>query len=207
MTLAELYRRLDDLKAPSWQPGAPFVDAPGVLEGVLGLLEAYDPTFAEAARGLRDLDEKDLQAALASLFAGEAGPWSEAEAFALLATLRAYTRQLSQPVEGEGARCPVCGNAADVAYLDEDGFRHLVCAVCDSEWKVERIGCPYCGEKDPKKIHYYPYDPHYRLYRCETCDATLPAVDLREAGSLDLPALRAAGVEMRYLLETGRVEG
>lgn len=207
MTLAELYRRLDALTAPSWEPGAPFTGAPGVLEGVLALFQAYDPGLAEAAAGLKELEEGELDEALSALFAGKAGGWNEAEALALLATLRAFARQQGRPSEGEGARCPVCGNTADVAYLDEDGFRHLVCAVCDSEWKVERIGCPYCGEKDPKKLLYYPYDPHYRLYHCETCEATLPAVDLREAGRLDLPALRAAGVEMRFLLEAGRVEG
>ncbi len=207
MTLTELYQRLDAIPAPSWQPGTPFTGARGVLEEVLALFKAYDPELASATQGLQDLDEKALNAALTDLLAGEVGPSSEAEAFALLATLRAFARQQGRPSEGEGARCPVCGNAADVAYLDEDGFRHLVCAVCDSEWKVERIGCPYCGEKDPKKLRYYPYDPHYRLYHCETCGATLPAMDLREAGSLDLPALRAAGVEMRFLLEAGQVEG
>ena len=207
MTLAELYRELDAIPAPDWTPGAPFREAGAVLRAVVERLRAYDPELAEEAAGLLGLEAGELEALLAEAYAGELGDRPEAERFALLAVLRAYARGMGREAEGEDARCPVCGGEADVAYLDEEGFRHLVCGVCDSRWTVPRIACPYCGETRHERLRYYPYDPHYRLYQCLTCGATLPAVDLREAGRLDLPSLRAAGVEMRYLLETQRVEG
>ena len=207
MTLDELYRELDAIPAPDWTPGAPFREVQEVVARVQTSLRAYDPALAAAAEGLLHLGPGELEALLAEAFAGGLGDRPEPERFVLLAALRAYARGLAREAEGDGARCPVCGGQADAAYLDEDGGRHLVCAVCDSRWAVPRIACPYCGEADPKKLRYYPYDPHYRLYQCLTCGATLPAVDLREAGRLDLPALRAAGVEMRFLLEAGRVEG
>ncbi len=206
MNLSELYRALDAVSAPPWTPGAPFERAPEVLAEVLEKLRAYDPALAGEAAGLAELMPRELEALLLEAFAGDLEGRPEPERFALLATLRAYARHLSREAEGEDAACPVCGGTADVAYLDENGFRHLVCGVCDSRWTVPRIGCPYCGEQDHEKLRYYPYDPYYRLYQCQTCGATLPAVDLRQAGQLDLPALRAAGVEMRFLLEAEAVE-
>ncbi len=206
MELETLFRRLEGVRAPAWAPGHPFVAPHRVLGEVLNLLAEYDPAAAEKAEGLVELSEEALAQRLAAALEGAAGG-SEAEAFVLQAMLRAYARGLAEDTEAEGARCPVCGGLADVAYLDQDGFRHLVCGVCDSRWPAPRIGCPYCGETDAKKLHYYPYDPHYRLYECQTCGATLPAVDLREAGRLNLPRLRAAAVEMRFLLESGAVEG
>jgi len=207
MTLAELYRELDAVAAPNWAPGLPFRGAGAVLAAVIEKLRAYDPDLATEAAGLLDLKTGEIEALLPEAFAGRIEDRPEAERFALLATLRAYARKMAREAEGEDARCPVCGGEADTAYLDEDGVRHLVCAVCDSHWAVPRIACPYCGETRHEKLHYYPYDPHYRLYQCLTCGASLPAVDLRKAGRLDLPALRATGVEMRLLLERGQVEG
>jgi len=158
------------------------------------------PDWAAQAQPLLDAAGASLQEWLQLHLAGqEVG--SELLGFALEQTLRRYWKDAGQMLEDgpESDVCPVCGARVDVAYLDQDGFRYAVCSRCDSQWMVPRILCLRCGEAEAKQIEYYPYMGGYRLYHCKTCEGLLPAVDLREAGRLDLPKLRAAASEMQAL--------
>ncbi len=75
-------------------------------------------------------------------------------------------------------RCPLCGGPPDLALLDgETGARHLVCARCDGRWRYRRIGCPYCGIRDPARLAYFQSLPPYRLYVCEACGRYLKTVE------------------------------
>jgi FdhE protein len=80
--------------------------------------------------------------------------------------------------------CPVCGGAPDFAFLGEEaGTRHLLCSRCSSQWVYSRIGCPFCGTHDHKKLSYYlGEDEVHRLYVCQACRRYLKAIDLRKAG-------------------------
>ena len=77
--------------------------------------------------------------------------------------------------------CPVCGGAADFAFLDrERGGRHLVCSRCDSQWLYKRLECHNCGNQDQNTLAYFASDSGlYRLYVCEKCRKYLKAIDLR----------------------------
>ena len=206
--LEPLFRSLEELPADEQAAGR----YPGFADRfaeVLSVIAQEQPEWAKRAALLEKLNERELEQQRASLVEDRLEASSDPLlAFALLYTLRRYHRsEGSSPVEGtSGAECPVCGAEADVAYLDQEGARYAVCRLCDTRWPVPRIGCLYCGEEDARKLVYYPYEEGYRLYRCKRCEHTLPAVDLREAGELDLPRLRAAAVEMQALYEAGAVE-
>ncbi|WP_293170057.1 formate dehydrogenase accessory protein FdhE [Oceanithermus sp.] len=190
--LEPLFRELDALRAEG-----PWPSERARVEAVIGCIVRHRPEW---------------QGALEALAAGEKearSPEDEAlERFVLRQAERlARTPADAEPIEGpDGETCPNCGGVADVAYLDPNGTRHAVCAVCDARWAVPRILCLHCGESDPGRLEYYPYEDGYRLYRCKRCGHLLPAVDLREAGTLDLPRLRAAAAEMVHLFEVGAVE-
>jgi len=97
------------------------------------------------------------------------------------------------------ARCPICGGEPDLAALErESGRRRLLCSRCDSEWTFQRIGCPFCGNEDPRQLAYYPSDDQtYRLSVCEQCRRYLKTIDLRQvAGERLLPAERILTVGM-----------
>jgi len=203
--LESLYRSLDGLEAcPGRQEGYP--EFAGCFREVLEVIVLEQPDWAARAQPLLGAPEEKLRGWLQAHLAGELDE-GELLTFALEQTLRRFWRGEGRELEDgpEGDECPVCGARADVAYLDKDGFRHAVCSRCDSRWPVPRILCLRCGEKDAKKIEYYPYEEGYRLYHCHSCDGLLPAVDLREAGRLDLAKLRAAAAEMQALFEEGKI--
>lgn len=82
--------------------------------------------------------------------------------------------------------CPICGGEPNFAYIEnEDGSRWLVCSHCRAEWRHKRMACPFCDNKEPDKLKYYPAGENktHRLYVCDTCLRYLKAVDLRATGA------------------------
>jgi hypothetical protein len=119
--------------------------------------------------------------------------------FLLIHTWRPFLRRwaaalasLTQDAHWREGRCPVCGGQPDFAYLAvETGERHLICARCDTEWRHQRLGCPFCGNKDAATYGYHPDELEmYRLYVCKNCGRYLKTLDLRH-----VPAERLLAVE------------
>jgi FdhE protein len=83
------------------------------------------------------------------------------------------------------SHCPICGGEPDMAALEKSGGRRrLLCSRCDTEWAYRRLGCPFCGNDDPKEMAFFPSeDKVYRLAVCEHCRRYLKTVDLRETPS------------------------
>jgi FdhE protein len=121
---------------------------------------------------------------------------------ALRPFLRAQAEALAPWVDDSvwyRGRCPICGGEPDMAALERgSGRRRLLCSRCDSEWTFQRIGCPFCGNNDPRQLAYYLSDDQiYRLNVCEQCRRYLKTIDLRQvAGQRVLPAERILTVAM-----------
>ena len=82
--------------------------------------------------------------------------------------------------------CPICGSSPNFSFLskDQEGARWLVCPRCGTEWLFQRLECPFCGNKEQKKLSYLTDDNRlYRLYLCEECKGYLKSIDLRVADS------------------------
>jgi len=121
---------------------------------------------------------------------------------ALRPFLRAQAQALAPWVDDSRwyrGHCPICGGEPDLAALERgSGRRRLLCSRCDSEWTFQRIGCPFCGNDEPRQLAYYPSDDQvYRLSVCEQCRRYLKTIDLRQvAGERLLPAERILTVAM-----------
>jgi formate dehydrogenase maturation protein FdhE len=121
---------------------------------------------------------------------------------ALRPFLRAQAQALAPWVDDSAwyrSHCPVCGGEPDLAALERgSGRRRFLCSRCDSEWTFQRIGCPFCGNNDPRKLAYFLSDDQvYRLNVCKHCRRYLKTVDLRQvAGERLLPAERILTVGM-----------
>lgn len=88
--------------------------------------------------------------------------------------------------------CPICGGRPNFAFLKQEpeGSRWLICARCDAEWLFQRLECPFCGNKEQKRLAYFTDDNGlYRLYVCEKCKGYIKAVDLRRTQTEVLPQL------------------
>jgi len=100
--------------------------------------------------------------------------------------------------------CPACGGQPDFACLtQETGERRLFCSRCDTEWHFDRVGCPFCGNRDPATYGYYTNeDSPYRLYACNQCRRYLKTLDLRQViGERILPVERivSSGIDASAL--------
>lgn len=86
--------------------------------------------------------------------------------------------------------CPVCGSLPLIGRLREkEGHRSLVCSFCHSEYRVQRLQCPYCLEEDMEKLEYFdsPDEPGYMVNVCRSCNGYIKTADFRKLDKTSLP--------------------
>ena len=121
----------------------------------------------------------------------------------LEAVLTAIARSDSrQPTDWTQNSCYVCGAAPQVAVLrdlpDAVGRRSLVCSMCATEWRFQRLTCPHCGETEADKLPVHSAESivHVRVDACTTCSRYIKAVDLRARGHAEPIVDELAAVEL-----------
>ena len=98
--------------------------------------------------------------------------------------------------------CPVCGQTATIAkHREEDGARILECWLCHAQWYYPRIECPYCDNKDHKKLQFFyvPGDKTRQVHVCEECKSYLKTIDskaMQKDAILDLEAVATAYLDV-----------
>jgi len=86
--------------------------------------------------------------------------------------------------------CPVCGSMPIMTDLREkEGFRYNICGFCHAEYRVTRLQCPFCLEKDMAKLEYYEAkeEPGLRINACKTCKMYIKQTDFRNLDRRSLP--------------------
>jgi FdhE protein len=88
------------------------------------------------------------------------------------------------------AHCPLCGGEPDLAMLDAQGDRHLVCGRCFLRWRFDGVTCPFCMNSDRGRMTSFgTSDGVYRVYGCDACHRYLKAFDVRRASRPLMPIL------------------
>jgi FdhE protein len=85
--------------------------------------------------------------------------------------------------------CPICGSLPSLSLFKEEvGKRYLLCSFCGYQWRIDRIFCPFCENKDQKSLHYFLAEGEeaYRIDLCEKCHQYIKTVDLRKMEESDL---------------------
>ena len=88
--------------------------------------------------------------------------------------------------------CPVCGSLPFISQLkDKEGLRHATCSFCHTNYRVPRLACPYCSERDHEKLKFFKADeePGYRVDVCTTCSKYIKTCDFRELDKVCIPTL------------------
>ena len=104
---------------------------------------------------------------------------------------RVRDKALEQGVWEHG-HCPVCGSLPFISTLEnKEGQRMMHCSFCRNVYRVPRLGCVYCGEKDPKKMRYFDVqeEPGFRVDLCDQCKMCIKTVDFRTMDRVSVPVL------------------
>ena len=108
------------------------------------------------------------------------------------------------------AICPVCGSAPKFAELGGEALaasRYLHCGFCGWAWQVDRIGCPYCDNKNHNRLQTLIIEDYQqcKLEVCQECRRYLKVVDNREfiglipeIEDMATPHLDLAAIERGY---------
>ncbi|MGB9627491.1 MAG: formate dehydrogenase accessory protein FdhE [Thermodesulfobacteriota bacterium] len=106
-------------------------------------------------------------------------------------SIEAIVEQIQREVDPETwlkGYCPLCGSLPYLALLKgEGGKRYLLCSYCGYEWRVDRLFCPFCGNKDQGTLQYFTAEgeEHYRVDICDQCRQYIKTIDLREMELMD----------------------
>lgn len=106
--------------------------------------------------------------------------------------------------------CPICGGKPIMAKLREgDGKRILECSLCNTQWGVERLRCPFCGNEDQNTLGFFFIEEQsaYRVDKCDKCKRYIKTVDERKKAEDKLKALPIEDVATLYLDILAEKEG
>ena len=93
------------------------------------------------------------------------------------------------------AHCALCGGEPDLACLDAQGERHLVCGRCLLQWRFDAVTCPFCLNSDRARMTSFgTSDGLYRVYGCDACHRYLKAFDSRRAARPLMPVVDAVAM-------------
>jgi FdhE protein len=92
--------------------------------------------------------------------------------FPVLAQWNVAMAPLRAGVIWERGYCPTCGSWPLLGeFRGLEQIRWLRCGFCAAEWKVPRLFCPYCENRDHRSLGYLSVEGDGSKYRIDTCDS------------------------------------
>ncbi len=84
--------------------------------------------------------------------------------------------------------CPMCGSLPSLSLLKEEvGKRYLFCSFCGYQWRIDRLFCPFCENKDQESLHYFygEGEETHRIDLCQKCHQYIKTIDYRNLQESD----------------------
>jgi FdhE protein len=84
--------------------------------------------------------------------------------------------------------CPVCGSLPCLSLLKEEvGKRYLLCSHCGYQWRIDRMICPFCNNRDHEFLQFFYAEEEktHRIDLCDKCHQYIKTIDLRTMGETD----------------------
>ena len=78
--------------------------------------------------------------------------------------------------------CPMCGSLPSLSLLKgEEGKRYLLCSCCGYQWRIDRLICPFCNNKEQQFLQYFcgEGEEAYRIDLCDKCHQYIKTIDYR----------------------------
>jgi FdhE protein len=120
-------------------------------------------------------------------------------------SIEAGVEKLSREIETETwmrGFCPVCGSLPYLSLLKEEaGKRFLLCSHCGYQWRIDRMVCSFCNNKDQESLHYFSAEGEeaFRIDLCDKCHHYIKTIDLRKTDTPDLPLEDLATIHLDLL--------
>jgi len=106
-------------------------------------------------------------------------------------SIEAAVEQLRSELDSETwlkGYCPICGSLPSLSLLKEEvGKRYLLCSYCGYPWRIDRLFCPFCNNKDQESLHYLfaEGEEAYRIDLCDKCHQYIKTIDYRNLAEPD----------------------
>jgi FdhE protein len=164
---------------------------PHMAEQVKKIKEAIDDKRID----LKKLLKKEAKEERIEQMADELGLDKKVFLFLIQSTtkpsIEAGMEQLRSEIDPETwlkGYCPICGSLPSLSLLKEEvGKRYLLCSYCGYQWRIDRIFCPFCNNKDQETLHYLfaEGEEAYRIDLCEECHQYIKMIDYRKLEESD----------------------
>ncbi len=106
-------------------------------------------------------------------------------------SIEAGVEQLLSEIDPEAwlkGYCPICGSFPSLSLFKEEvGKRYLLCSFCGMQWRIDRLICPFCNNKEQESLPYLYAEGEeaYRIDLCEKCHQYIKTIDLRKMEASD----------------------
>jgi FdhE protein len=99
--------------------------------------------------------------------------------------------QLRVALEPETRRknsCPICGSPPVLSLLrGDEGKRYSLCSCCGYQWRIDRLSCPVCGNREQESLAYFcgKGEEAFRVDFCDNCHHYIKTIDYRSLEESD----------------------
>ena len=86
------------------------------------------------------------------------------------------------------SHCPVCGSLPSLnLLLGEGGKRYSLCSYCGYQWRIDRLFCAVCGNKEQGALKYFygEGEEACRIDLCDKCHHYIKTIDYRNLEASD----------------------
>ncbi|WP_419954951.1 formate dehydrogenase accessory protein FdhE [Neobacillus niacini] len=102
--------------------------------------------------------------------------------------LRPYLQVTAEKIQHDithgvpGSGCPICGEPARLAVLEDEGKKVMTCPRCLAHWNAKRVECAHCGNDDHKTIQFLTIegDASSQIQVCDKCTGYIKVIDTRQ---------------------------
>jgi FdhE protein len=164
---------------------------PHMAAQIIKIKEAIDGKRIEFKKLLRDGSREQRIEEIAEELALDKNVFLFLIQNSIRPSIEAGVEQLRSEVDPETwlkGYCPMCGSLPSLSLLKEEvGKRYLLCSFCGYQWRVERIFCPFCNNKDQESLHYFcgEGEETHRIDLCDKCHQYIKTIDTRNLQESD----------------------
>ena len=164
---------------------------PHMAEQVEKIIEAIDEKKIDLKKLLKmGVKEKKIEQ-IAAEFGLDKKVFSFLVGNSIKPSIEAGMEQLCSELDSETwlkGYCPVCSSLPHLSLLREEvGKRYLICSFCGYSWRIDRLICPFCNNKEQEFLQYFygEGEETYRINLCNKCHQYIKTIDLRILGESD----------------------